>query len=87
MIVISGIKVYDEPTSCGTCPFLFIPGKDAPSIIQNLSSGRGTSHHCTMFDEWHHTWANPPRRCAKLFKKAFRYPEGTELVITKNTES
>lgn len=42
--------------------------------------------HCTMFNEMHHSYINPPRRCQKLFNKAFRYPEGTKLsIVTENS--
>lgn len=39
-----------------------------------------------MFDEMHHSYINPPRRCQKLFNKAFRMPDGSNLVIVINTE-
>jgi hypothetical protein len=34
-----------------------------------------------LFGENHKSYINPPRRCQKIFNKAFRFPEGTELVI------
>jgi len=82
MIIINGYNFYEEPTSCGTCPFLVDPEKNMPSFMPK--SGSSGTKHCIKWDEWHHSWANPPRRCTKLFKKAFTYPEGTELVITKS---
>ena len=33
MITINDHNFYEEPGSCGTCPFLFIPGKNAPSFL------------------------------------------------------
>lgn len=39
-----------------------------------------------MFQENHRSWINPPRRCQKLFNKAFRMPEGSRLVIVRKEE-
>ena len=72
MIIIDGIKFYDEPGSCGTCEFLQTGNSDI------YRSDKG---FCALFEETHHTWCSVPRRCAKLFKKAFTYPDGTELVF------
>lgn len=79
MITINDTPFYEEPGSCGTCPFLFIPGKNAPSFMP--SGGSSGTHHCTLWDEWHHSWAACPRRCKKLFRQAFAYPDGYKLVI------
>jgi hypothetical protein len=40
---------------------------------------------CIQWNEAHHTWANIPRRCKKLFKSAFALynDSGETLVITK----
>lgn len=78
MIIINGHKFYEEPGSCGTCPFLLTGNTDSPMPVPHADKGL-----CIQWDETHHTWANTPRRCSKLFKKAFSagYPEGTELVI------
>ena len=73
MIWINGTPVYEEPSSCGTCPF-FSNGST------QLSSG-SEKGHCRLFNEMHRTWINPPRRCHKLFKKALTFPEGEELVL------
>ena len=80
MLIINGFKFYEEPGSCGTCPFLSTGNTNA--AVPTPQSDRG---HCLQWDETHHTWANVPRRCAKLFKKAFSagYPDGKELVIVK----
>lgn len=79
MVIINGTKIYDEPTSCGTCPFLLTGNTDSP-ISTPASKGI-----CLQWDETHHTWANPPRRCQKLFKAAFKQwnDTGIELVIAK----
>lgn len=76
MIMINGKKFYDEPTSCGACPFFFNGMTDAP-LSQATTKG-----HCMQFDEMHNSWRNVPRRCEKIFRKAFTYSEGSELVIT-----
>lgn len=39
-----------------------------------------------VFQENHRSWINPPRRCQKLFNKAFRMPEGSKLVIVRKEE-
>jgi hypothetical protein len=74
MVTINGIKFYDMPGSCGTCS-AFLNGKTS----QHPGDARGI---CVFFDETHHSWITPPRRCQKLFRKAFSMPEGSELVIT-----
>ena len=72
MIYINGTPFYDEPGSCGTCEFYSSSGsKLAPS----------DDGYCPLFDERHHSWATPPRRCQKLFKAAFGFPNGERLVI------
>lgn len=73
MVTINGEQFYDKPSSCGTCPFF----SDGATHL-NPSFARG---HCRMFDEIHHFYIYPPRRCQKLFNLAFRMPEGSDLVI------
>lgn len=72
MVVINGEKFYDKPGSCGSCPF-FLSGSTSLS-----PSSKGV---CRLWNENHKSYIYPPRRCQKLFNKAFRFPEGTELVI------
>lgn len=71
MIRINGKEFYDMPGSCATCPFFF-------------SGDSGMCHPdtglCTLFNEKHKVWIDPPKRCAKLFRKAFRMPDGSDLV-------
>lgn len=83
MVIINGTKFYEQPTSCGTCPFLFIQGRNTPSILPSSTSVNAT-HHCKMWDEWHRSYKSVPRQCEKLFRKAFKFPEGTELAIVIN---
>lgn len=78
MVTINGEIFHDKPGSCGTCPF-FTNGRT--SRFPGTEIG-----FCRMFDENHRSWINPPRRCQKLFNKAFRMPDGSDLVIVKNTE-
>ena len=80
MLIINGIKFYEEPGTCGTCPFLFTGKTNTPMLT---SKDRGV---CIQWNEKHHTWATVPKRCRKLFKKAFngKYPDGMELVIVNN---
>ena len=80
MITINGRCFYEEPTSCGTCPFLYVPGRDAPSFLPSRGSANQLCH-CTMWDEMHRVCTSPPRRCAKLFRKALAFPDGAKLVI------
>lgn len=38
---------------------------------------------CTLFEENHKSYINPPKRCQELFNAAFRMPDGTALVIVE----
>jgi hypothetical protein len=77
MIKINGIAFYEEPGSCGSCPFFSSGSSDL------CPQDKGV---CSQWRETHHSWANPPRRCKKLFKSAFRFPDGIELVIVGNND-
>lgn len=78
MITINDTTFYDKPGSCGSCPFFDNGG---------TSSFHGSEiGYCRLFDEMHRRWINPPRRCQKLFNKAFRMPEGSRLVIVRKEE-
>lgn len=78
MIIINGEKFYEEPTSCGTCPFLDTGTTSAPVPVSPSDKG-----FCRQWREPHHTWRSVPRRCGKLFRKAFtNFPDGSNLVIT-----
>ncbi len=72
MIVINGEKFYDKPGSCGSCPFFY----SGSTRLSNFSNGV-----CRLWNEKHKSYINPPKRCQKLFNKAFRFPDGTKLVI------
>ncbi len=76
MITINGMEFHEKPASCYSCPF-----------YQSDSSRLAPSANgfCRMFEENHKSYINPPKRCQKLFNKAFRYPDGTKLVIVANT--
>lgn len=76
MITINGKTFYDKPGSCGSCPFFF-----SGSTYHQPNPGKG---HCQMFDELHHSYIAPPRRCQKLFNKAFSMPNGSKLVIVSD---
>lgn len=82
MVTINGKVFYDKPGSCGTCPF-FNSGNTYLSSRLGCNSSMG---FCTVFGENHRSWINPPKRCQKLFNKAFRMPDGAKLVIVINTE-
>lgn len=82
MITINGKEFYDKPGSCGTCPF-FRDGNTSFSSKLGCYSEKG---FCTLFEENHKSYIYPPRRCQKLFNKAFRMPEGTRLVIVEKEE-
>ena len=77
MIWINDVALYDVPTSCGTCPFF----KSGASGLCHPEKGL-----CTLWDEMHKTWINPPRRCQKLFRKGFREYDGQHLIIVANNE-
>nr|DAJ04705.1 MAG TPA: hypothetical protein [Caudoviricetes sp.] len=78
MITINGKVFYDKPGSCGSCSFFFCGST-------HLCPNRGKGI-CILFNEMHQPYINPPKRCQKLFNKAFRMPDGSDLVIVKNTE-
>lgn len=73
-VIIDGVGFDDKPSSCGTCGF-FSNG----STYHCTGSQTG---HCRLFNEMHKSYRYPPRRCVKLFNKAFREYDGEELVIT-----
>jgi len=75
MIYINNKLFYDTPGSCGTCEF-YVSGSTSM-----CPTSRGI---CALFDEEHHSYINIPKRCAKIFRKAFKFPEGTKLIITAN---
>lgn len=78
MVTINNEKFYDKPGSCGTCPFF-----DNGKTHLHPGSERG---YCRLFDEMHRSWINPPRRCQKLFNKAFRMPDGSKLIIIRKED-
>lgn len=78
MITINDTTFYDKPGSCGSCPFFDNGGT---SSFHGSETG-----YCRLFDEMHRRWINPPRRCQKLFNKAFRMPDGSNLVIVRKEE-
>lgn len=75
MVYINGKRFDDKPGSCGTCPFFH----DGSSSMCHYDKGL-----CTLFGEQHKGIINPPARCQKLFNKAFKFAEGTRLVIMQN---
>lgn len=75
MIYINDKPFYEKPGSCATCPFFF----DGHSSMCYCDKGV-----CTLFGEQHKGIINPPARCQKLFNKAFKYAEGTRLVIMQS---
>lgn len=79
MVTINGETLYNNPGSCGTCPFFY----NGATHLQPVGSQKG---YCRMFDEMHKSYINPPARCKKLFNKAFSMPEGSTLVITVNDQ-
>ena len=69
MIIINDIEFSEYPGSCGTCPCFF-------RIAPKAREGR-----CILWNEMHHSYIDPPRRCKKLFNKVFKYPDGTEFKL------
>lgn len=80
MITINGEKFYEKPGSCGTCPF-FSSGTTYLSSKLGYYPEKG---FCSLFLENHKTYINPPKRCQKLFNKAFKMPDGIALVVVQN---
>lgn len=79
-VFINGKKFTEEPGSCGACPFFFNGRTEMPPS----ASPKGL---CALFDESHSSYITIPRRCHKLFKKAFTFQEGENLVITATTKN
>lgn len=77
MVIINGKKLYEVPGTCGTCPFLITGNSSAP--VPTNASDKGL---CLQWDETHHTWANIPRRCEKLFRQAFRLYNDSGIDLT-----
>lgn len=75
MIYINDTAFHEKPGSCGTCPFYHSDSTDLCPSCHGI---------CTLWDELHKSYINPPKRCAKLFNAAFRYPDGMHLVIVVN---
>lgn len=73
MLTINSETFYEKPGSCGTCPFFY---NGATHLQSNFVQG-----FCRLFEENHKSYINPPRRCQKLFNKAFRMPDGSKLVV------
>lgn len=82
MITINGKEFYDKPGSCGTCPFFY----SGDTFLSSKLGSYSVKGFCTLFEENHKSYINPPRRCQKLFNKAFRMPEGSRLVIVAKEE-
>lgn len=72
MIKINGRIFYDKPGSCGTCSFF----NSGSSELCPQQKG-----YCDLWQEMHNCWINVPQKCQKLFNKAFKMPEGSDLVI------
>lgn len=79
-VFINGKKFTEEPSSCGACPFFF----NGRTEMTPSASPKGL---CALFDETHNSYIAIPRRCHKLFKKAFTFQEGENLVITATTKN
>lgn len=79
MIRINDEEFYEVPGRCGSCPFLV----NYQSQVPGITSFNDGLCHCRMFDEWHHTYREIPRRCSKLFTRALNsgFSEGQNLVI------
>lgn len=76
MFYVNDIQFFDAPGSCGTCAFFMKGGNSMTPDAKGW---------CPMFNESHNSFIYPPQRCKKLFNKALKFPEGTRLVIVKQT--
>ncbi len=68
MITINGIKFTSNPCICGVCPALHIGKNDSKGW-------------CTLWELHKCRYNSVPRRCVDIFDKAFKYPDGKNLVI------
>lgn len=80
MKVINGIKFHEIPHICGVCPA-------SSGLSGSHSSGwkQPSKVFCSFFSLSKGFYAATPKRCAKLFKKAFSL-EAENLVIVINNE-
>lgn len=68
MITINGIKFFELPTFCGSCPAIIIGREDAKGF-------------CSLFDRRKNRWDSVPQRCREIFAKGFAI--GGDLVIVR----
>ena len=67
----------DLPDYCGVCPFWWGADNYLPGI-----SNPGTSGICNLRVMNKDRYADAPQACRRLFRKCFKYPADTALVIT-----
>lgn len=70
-MTINGKNFYEMPTMCGNCPFWLAGREDKVGF-------------CTPFYKHKSRWANIPKRCDRLFSKAFEI--GGDLVIVSKSK-
>jgi hypothetical protein len=75
MVYINGFKFYDTPGSCGTCTF-FMNG--ATEMFPGSEYGE-----CIQWGERHRRTTSPGAKCKKMFREAFKFPDGSDLTIVR----
>jgi hypothetical protein len=78
MITINGFRFYDQPARCRDCSF-YDDGTTERYEGRTPSLGL-----CVLWGEMHRPYCTVPRRCDKLFTKAFTFANGEELIITRD---
>lgn len=68
----------DLPDYCGACPFWWGAGSSSVPGITNSS----TVGICNLREMNKDRYADTPQACRRLFRKCFKFPDNTQLVIT-----
>lgn len=67
----------DLPDYCGGCPFFWSANTNVPGI-----SNQSTGGICNLRGMNKDRYADTPQACRRLFRKCFKYPADSKLVIT-----
>jgi hypothetical protein len=78
MIYINGFKFYDAPGSCGTCSF-FMNGRT--ELFEGSTYGE-----CLLWGERHRRTTALSAKCKKVFREAFKFPEGENVAVVRKEE-
>lgn len=81
MKLINGIKFYDVPNICGTCP-----ASDGQRGSGSPLYRQPKMVSCLLFDLRKGFYASTPKRCRMLFEKAFTLPQDDLVIVITNPD-